>query len=294
MQMVMRSLRAKLFSRNLEVRFWPQHVRVARCCLSRNPPILPGLFSANQAFTSTLTTMSIQAIAPSPTPIKIHIAPPLQRYTVPLHSFLARNPNYSCLVCSAFIFAPPHSYSTPSSSQPRLLLLQRSATDVAFPGLWEVPGGSADDDDPTILHSLAREAFEETGLRLTRVVRQVGGGIEWTEEKKDVEGSLATRKWLKLTFEIEVAEVGHSPSAVGNDHGVVEDYLRSVPVELDPEEHQDHAWVTEEEVRSFLEEGKGRVVVSREQAEKMLRAFEVRRMGLEEMMEEEGRVERYY
>lgn len=194
---------------------------------------------------------------------------------------------YSRLVCSAFIFAPP----SPTATEPRLLLLRRSATDVAFPGLWEIPGGSAGEDDPSILHSLAREVFEETNLRLARVVRQIGGGIEWTEEKKGADGTTEIRNWLKLSFEIEVAEIGSSTAFSG--HQDAEGYLESLPVEIDPEEHQGYAWVTEGDVRMFVEDGKGREVVTREQAEKMLRAFEVRRMGVEELMDEEARVRRY-
>ncbi len=287
----MRSIRANLFQT-----VWPAR------CLQRTPhtpfallpkpqplkaPIL--LLAQKRVPASIATIMSTQDPSIPPTPIKIHIPPALQCYTIPLRSFLARNPTYSRLVCSAFIFAPP----SPSATDPRLLLLRRSATDVAFPGLWEIPGGSAGEDDPSILHSLAREVFEETGLRLARVVRQVGGGIEWTEEKKKkkgADGSTTTeiRKWLKLSFEIEVAEIGAC-----SGHGGVEGYLASLPVEIDPEEHQEYAWVTEGDVRVFLEEGKGREIVSREQAEKMLRAFEVRRMGVEELVEEEKRVRRY-
>ncbi|KAL8923104.1 MAG: hypothetical protein Q9208_004788 [Pyrenodesmia sp. 3 TL-2023] len=120
--------------------------------------------------------------------------------------------------------------------------------------------------------------------------RLVGGGIEWTE-RKDADGTTKIRKWLKLSFEIEVAEIGLLTSHAGQqDAG---DYLKSLPVEIDPEEHQDFAWVTKEEIRIFIKDGKGREIVSKEQAEKMLRAFEVREMGMEELMEEEASMRRY-
>ncbi|KAL9626793.1 MAG: hypothetical protein Q9204_007039, partial [Flavoplaca sp. TL-2023a] len=79
-------------------------------------------------------------------------------------------------------------------------------------------------------------------------------------------------KWMKLSFEIEVEEIGELKMGV-DEHGDE----RCLPVELDPQEHQDHAWVTEKEVRAFYEERVGRQIVSREQAGKMLEAFWLRR-----------------
>lgn len=221
-------------------------------------------------------TMSTQS-GPTIKPISIHIPPTLQSFTIPLGSFLERNTQYDRLVCSAFIFSPAtchhhhHALANEASTPSRLLLLRRAFTDTAFPDLWEVPGGSVDKDDPTILHGLAREVFEETGLRLTRFVRLVGDAIKWTTTEKG--GAV---KWLKFSFEIEVSEVGALKTGV--DEQDVEGYLRSLPVDLDPHEHQDHAWVTEKEVRAFYEEGIGKKIVSKEQAGKMLEAFELRRL----------------
>lgn len=96
-----------------------------------------------------------------------------------------------------------------SAPAPRLLLVQRAATERAFPNLWEIPGGSTETFDRSILHSVAREVFEETGLHLTRIVRQVGEGVEFQSAKQitDENGLSKPRKsYLKLTFEIEVAE----------------------------------------------------------------------------------------
>ena len=49
---------------------------------------------------------------------------------------------------------------------------------------------------PQILHGLARELFEETGLKLTKILRAVGEGIEFKTGDR--------RLWMKLSFEIEV------------------------------------------------------------------------------------------
>ena len=164
------------------------------------------------------------SIPPSPQPIQITVPPTLRQHTIPLSTFLSRNPQYTNLVIGALIFYPP----TPTRPL-RLLILQRASTEYAFPNLWEVPGGSSDPEDPTILHSAARETFEETGLRLMRFVREVGKGVP-----------LGKTRWVKLSFEIEVVEM-HERKA--------EDEVDGVEIRLDPEEHQDYRWVTEEEVK---------------------------------------------
>ncbi|KAL8871202.1 MAG: hypothetical protein Q9198_007465 [Flavoplaca austrocitrina] len=175
--------------------------------------------------------------------ISIHIPPNLRSLRIPLSSFLAKDTQYARLVCSAFIFTPALSHrhhnfhANEATTPPRLLLLRRSFTDTAFPNLWEIPGGSVDKEDPTILHGLAREVFEETGLRLTRFVRLVGEAIKWTTTEGDGTVNKSKEiKWMKLSFEIEVAESGELKMGV-DKYGDE----RCLPVDLDPQEHQDHA-----------------------------------------------------
>ena len=195
------------------------------------------------------------------TPIQIHIPASLSHLAIPLRTFLSQNKQYTNIVVSSFVFAS----STSPAPNPRLLIVQRAASERGFPNLWEVPGGSCEVSDPTILHSLARETFEETGLRLTRFCRQIGSGIEF------VTGYGAREKrWCKLSFEIEVAEIegqdlncgrsgGHGDVAAKEDvgyngvdavDGVGEsEGVNGVSVMLDPAEHQAYAWVTEKEIR---------------------------------------------
>lgn len=257
----------------------------------------------------------------SPQPISIHIPPSLRHLAVPLSQFLSANPRYTSLVIGACIFAPQHQHqptTLPQSgdgrdgltSAPRLLLVQRAATERAFPNLWEVPGGSSEATDPTVLHSVAREVFEETGLHLTRVVRQVGQGVEFTSSSNivDQNGVPRPRKvFLKLTFEIEVAEL--EPSGwnhfTTSRHHEGESNLNETPSEstsinatlaepaacaspsspsfsppaviinLDPAEHQRYAWVTEE---SFNKQDPLNTyqTVSEHQRETILQAFALR------------------
>lgn len=95
------------------------------------------------------------------------------------------------------------------------------------------------------------------------------------------------KRWRKLSFEIEVAEIGGNDMSrgrfgagyekvgpkedvedgVGGDGGVDE-----VSVTLDPEEHQAYAWVTEKEIK----EGKYAMVTA-EQNDLMLEAFRLRK-----------------
>ncbi|KAI9783516.1 MAG: hypothetical protein M1839_003686 [Geoglossum umbratile] len=192
-----------------------------------------------------------------PAPISIHIPPDLRDLTVPLQTWLQTHPNYDRLVVGALIFA-----HKPFDNRARILLVQRSANERAFPQAWEVPGGSAEGSDPTILHSVAREVFEETGLRLTRFVRQVGEGAEFVTPGRGRNGR--SRRWMKLSFEVEVAEIpacllGREAFRAGDDVPAQNNTpaLEDIPVVLDPKEHQCYEWATGEDVdESFEDEGK--------------------------------------
>ena len=199
---------------------------------------------------------------------------------IPPQRFLQKNSDIDNLAVGAFIFSP--SIATPSTT--RLLLIQRAATERAFPHCWEVPGGGAEHTDPTVLHSVAREVFEETGLHLTRLVRTIGDGTRF-EARRNVD------RWLKLSFEIEVAELkGYYPAdnvdlneAVSeqeseNEKNVLEESAipPSISICLDPTEHQDFRWVTEEEVRKCENHLQ---LVSEDQKAVILEAFRLHRNG---------------
>ncbi|KAL2256107.1 hypothetical protein VTK26DRAFT_2176 [Humicola hyalothermophila] len=112
----------------------------------------------------------------------------------------------------------------------RVLIIQRAAHD-SMALLWEIPGGACDAEDQTLLHGLARELWEETGLRLKTVVRQVGP-----------ENTFFTRSGRvvsKVTFEVEVEGAG---GGGGDDERLPE-------VTLDPNEHVRFLWATEDECR---------------------------------------------
>ncbi len=87
-------------------------------------------------------------------------------------------------------------------------------------------------------------------------MREVGKGVEFVTGKNT---------WVKLSFEIEVIEV-HGRKA----EGAVDD----VEIRLDPEEHQNYKWVTEQEIREDRYP-----IVTGEQKEVMLEGFELRKAG---------------
>ena len=157
-----------------------------------------------------------------------------------------------------------------------MLLVQRASTERAFPDEWEMPGGSAEASDPTIFHSVAREAFEETGLHLMRIVRQVGEGVAFPTKQK----------CIKLCFEIEVSEVkqstgkshakdcGRSDSQAINTSGsFITNGEYEVPIVLNPSEHQKYAWLTEMDVKNAEEGDKRLSFVGKDTQPAVLTAF---------------------
>ncbi|KAL1841552.1 hypothetical protein VTJ49DRAFT_6925 [Mycothermus thermophilus] len=148
---------------------------------------------------------------------------------VPSTTFLSTRPLIRGAATGALVFsrAPVTATTTADnandSSQPssepedRILLIQRAPHD-SMPLRWEIPGGACDPEDPTMLHGLARELWEEVGLRLKRVVREVGG-----------EDVFLTSRGLavsKVTCEVEV----ETPSPEEGKEALPE-------VVLDPNEH---------------------------------------------------------
>ena len=116
----------------------------------------------------------------------------------------------------------------------------------------EIPGGKVDSTDETVLHAVAREVKEETGLDVTRFVRLVGafGWEDYHERRQQHE------VWHKLVFEVET---------------------RALDVALDPVEHQSYLFATEEEVRSDCAAGTALTWISPPNKEMNLAAFRMRR-----------------
>jgi 8-oxo-dGTP pyrophosphatase MutT (NUDIX family) len=149
--------------------------------------------------------------------------PSVSSFNVPQQDYLASHPNrqYDHIATGCLVFHRQH------DSKPRILLLQRAASD-SMPGKWEVPGGACDDSDHSILHAAARELWEEAGIKAVLIGPEVGDGHVFTTS--------SGKKVCKFNFFVEIE--GTNASAL------------PPPVKLDPNEHQQYVWASREEVRS--------------------------------------------
>lgn len=200
---------------------------------------------------------------PPPPPADFTLDPSLSGYNILIHDYLSKlnetaTPKLEGLATGAVIFSNHHPADQPS----RVLLVQRASHD-SMPNRWEIPGGAVDKNE-TVVGGLAREVWEESGLEVRRFIACVGAGEGL--EAGAVFTTTRGRFVFKLTFVVEVKD--------------------SSAVKLDPEEHQDYVWATEEECRAKLversAEGKGPtelVFTTAAQKAAIMRAFEIRRKG---------------
>ena len=170
--------------------------------------------------------------------------PSVQRFDVPAQALLSSRKqaqpdlHYGYIAVGALVLD--------DASTPRILLIQRAATD-SMPNLWEIPGGGCDDDDPTILHSVARELWEEAGLTASMIGPRVGADHIFTTSSGKVV--------CKLNFLIQAR--------------------KGAKVKLDPNEHQNYAWATEKEVKSYRSGSTELIFTKREQEAVILETFEL-------------------
>ncbi|KXH35114.1 NUDIX domain-containing protein [Colletotrichum simmondsii] len=254
--------------------------------------------------------------APTP-PLDYSTSPSLLPYTLRFHPYNKPPPNSSSSSSSSSPQEVFHTHRlcvgaavlSPSSQQtPKILLLQRSAKESALPHKWELPGGAAESLDSNSLASAARELWEETGLRAKNFVALVGcyqwEGAGAGEEAQAVAGDQA---WGLSRGGVGIIEVGRlsddgavAEEGAGVRDGVVKDshkfhkgrdawrkytYLVEVEttgtgemkVEIDPEEHDDFVWATEEEVRADRCGERVFEWTSEHQKLDILRAFEIAR-----------------
>ena len=156
------------------------------------------------------------------------IAPTLSHHSISLETWRGPTPKYSNLAIGGFILR-----LSPKDKSTQLLLLKRASTD-SYPNMWEPPGGSVDKEDLTLFHGLVREVWEESGLRVTKINRQI-----WDKDGKGKEEvSFPGRRgalWCKLNFLIEVQT---------KEDGEVD-------VELDQTEHQKWGWFSKDEMEEL-------------------------------------------
>jgi 8-oxo-dGTP pyrophosphatase MutT (NUDIX family) len=211
---------------------------------------------------------------PGPAPsFSLRIPPSLARFNVPPRDFLlSSGESWDGVAIGALVFCQPdpsHLRASPSAEshigpETKVLLIQRAKTD-SLPDKWEVPSGVVSgkvEKDATVAAAVARELWEETGLTATALVRLVapplsdehaeGGNTASGEDRPTAGGfvfrnSTRTKVFCRFVFEVDLAdEEGTAEDGVGRERGVT----------LNPWEHQDFVWATEEEVRK-LEVGQG-------------------------------------
>ena len=152
--------------------------------------------------------------------------PSVAEFAVSKHSYLTARPgtSFSYIATSMLVL------DTRIASSPRVLLLQRAASDED-PNKWEPPGGACDDDDESILHAAARELWEEAGLQAARISGPVGDPHFFTISDR--------RKVCQFNFAVNIRNNNGNLSAV----------------RLNPEEHQQFVWATEDEVKARKVDG---------------------------------------
>lgn len=167
--------------------------------------------------------------------------PSVEDFAVSRLSYLTVHPNspFSHVGTSTLVL------SITNPSKPRILLLQRAASDT-HPHEWEPPGGAVDDEDPSILHGAARELWEEAGLQAVRIVGLVGEPRLFT--------SSGGKKVCLFYFAVDV--IGGSE------------------VKLDAKEHQRFVWATEDEVKAKRADGMDLHFTSEEAEQMVLLAYD--------------------
>ncbi|KIX07807.1 uncharacterized protein Z518_02461 [Rhinocladiella mackenziei CBS 650.93] len=185
---------------------------------------------------------------PSCPTISFTVHPLASPFSVPTKTYTSNHPYntiyYQHVATGALVF----------DSSDHILLIQRAVHD-SMPLRWEVPGGACDEEDPSILHGVARELWEETGLFAASIGPPVGEGKLFLTR--------SGRAVCKFHFIVEVEN-----SADGH-----------LEVRLDPNEHQAYVWVTEEEVRTGRKGDVELKLTTKEQEDVIFEAFKVKIEG---------------
>lgn len=147
--------------------------------------------------------------------------PSASPFTSTLQAYLDAHPDagFQYVGTGALVF------DTADQMRSRILLIQRSSSD-SMPNLWEIPGGGCDYEDASILHAVARELWEEAGLRAVHISAPLGDPHLFVSRSGKHIG--------KFNFVVQVEKDGEN---------------RMPEVELNPEEHQRSLWATESEIR---------------------------------------------
>ncbi|THU83540.1 hypothetical protein K435DRAFT_689390 [Dendrothele bispora CBS 962.96] len=144
------------------------------------------------------------------------ISPAIHERSISLEKLWAQNEGKRITVGIAIV---AKALSLTDSFKSKLLFLQRAANEDAYPNVYELPGGNWEKSDETILHTVAREALEETGSEVTAICTEFDG------------------------FEYMTVKPGRANSLTSNNNS---DASGEPPEPtLNAEEHQVYVWVEE-------------------------------------------------
>ncbi|KAK0760939.1 hypothetical protein N5P37_005880 [Trichoderma harzianum] len=168
------------------------------------------------------------------------------------------NPPIDYLMTSVMVLRQPHSHSQNKPQKPQILLLRRHPQD-SYPLKWEPPGGSIDPSDTTVLSAAARELHEETNLSNPHFHTWVAMAREVNTEDaaKMKNWGVLPEEELARDVEVKIDEGGNvvrvttfwETKDVWGKMNFVATVDEGARVEIDPEEHVEWGWFTEEEVR---------------------------------------------
>lgn len=111
-----------------------------------------------------------------------------------------------------------------TSHEWQLLVVRRVETELAFPNMWELPGGHVEQGE-TISEALRRETMEETGLEI---------------HDQDVVGKFEGLRWR--------SKQGEKESVQFNFVATVQ---QPAEITLNPDEHAEWKWIYENEIDSL-------------------------------------------
>lgn len=195
--------------------------------------------------------MDITGASPIARPsLRYSVHPSLDQFRVPYKTYLSNIPKDPSKVSFHWIVVG----AAVLDSDNRILLIQRSAKEF-FPNLWEIPGGGCEEDDESVIHTVVRELQEETGLQARSVGPMLGDGYHFPVGT----GKIACKYNFVVEIDGQIGEQG------------------MIGVQLDPHEHQNHVWATEEEVKAGRVAGTELKFTSVAQEQVILEAFELRR-----------------
>ncbi|KAH8899782.1 hypothetical protein GQ53DRAFT_815837 [Thozetella sp. PMI_491] len=129
--------------------------------------------------------------------------------------------------------------------EPEILLLQRRLDEAYYPGVFEMPGGKVDESDSSVQHAIAREAMEESNLRVSSILQEL---------------SLMTYTTEKTVSYDDGSEKNIQRRAVQVSYVVEADNLEDF--RLNPSEHANSVWAKSSELGGLeITSDMGRLVV---------------------------------